>query len=59
MIPLNLRLRNFLSYREAELSFEGLGVACLSGVNGGGNLFDVDVFGEKPTIFIVERIHDF
>lgn len=36
MIPLKLSLRNFLSYREAELSLEGIHVACLSGPNGNG-----------------------
>ena len=36
MIPIRLALRNFMCYREGELSFEGLHVACLCGVNGNG-----------------------
>lgn len=36
MIPLQLTLRNFLSYRDASLDFQGLSVACISGANGAG-----------------------
>lgn len=37
MIPLRLRLKNFLGYRDAqELSLEGVHLACLSGDNGAG-----------------------
>lgn len=36
MIPVKLTLRNFMPYREAELSFEGIHVACLCGDNGNG-----------------------
>ncbi|NER78503.1 MAG: SMC family ATPase [Leptolyngbya sp. SIO1D8] len=36
MIPKQLTLRNFLSYREAILDFQGLQVACISGPNGAG-----------------------
>src|SRR6185437_5051836 len=38
MVPVRLRLRNFLSYREAcdELDFTGLDFVCLSGENGHG-----------------------
>lgn len=37
MIPVHLKLRNFLSYRdEAELDFHALSIACLSGDNGAG-----------------------
>ncbi|MEB3357234.1 MAG: AAA family ATPase [Synechococcales bacterium] len=36
MIPLHLRLKNFLSYREATLDFSGLHVACVCGANGAG-----------------------
>jgi len=36
MIPLKLALRNFMPYREAELSFAGIHVACLCGDNGNG-----------------------
>lgn len=44
MIPLSLRLKNFMSYRQLEppLSFEGFQMACLCGRNGEGKsaLFD-------------------
>ncbi|HIK36630.1 MAG TPA: AAA family ATPase [Geminocystis sp. M7585_C2015_104] len=36
MIPLRLKLKNFLSYKEAELNFEGLHTACICGANGAG-----------------------
>ncbi|NET36870.1 MAG: SMC family ATPase [Cyanothece sp. SIO1E1] len=36
MIPRQLTLRNFLSYREATLDFRGLQVACIVGPNGAG-----------------------
>ncbi len=36
MIPLQLTLRNFLSYREATLNFRGLHTACICGANGAG-----------------------
>lgn len=36
MIPLQLTLRNFLSYREATLDFRGLHTACICGSNGAG-----------------------
>lgn len=36
MIPIRITLRNFMCYVEAELSFEGLHVACLCGDNGNG-----------------------
>ena len=38
MVPITLRLRNFLSYRDnvPPLSFEGIHLACLSGDNGHG-----------------------
>ena len=36
MIPIKLSLKNFMCYREAALSFEGLHVACLCGNNGNG-----------------------
>jgi exonuclease SbcC len=36
MIPQQLTLRNFLSYREAHLDFRGLHVACVCGPNGAG-----------------------
>jgi exonuclease SbcC len=36
MIPKQISLKNFLSYREASLDFEGLHVACIAGPNGAG-----------------------
>jgi DNA repair protein SbcC/Rad50 len=36
MIPLQLTLKNFLSYREANLDFSGLHTACICGDNGAG-----------------------
>jgi exonuclease SbcC len=36
MIPLQLTLTNFLSYREATLDFRGLHTACICGSNGAG-----------------------
>jgi exonuclease SbcC len=36
MIPKRLTLRNFLSYREAVLNFDGFRVACIAGPNGAG-----------------------
>jgi len=36
MIPLRLTLKNFLSYRDATLNFQGLHTACICGSNGSG-----------------------
>ena len=36
MIPLQLTLKNFLSYRDASLNFRGLHTACICGSNGAG-----------------------
>ncbi|MEL7351278.1 MAG: AAA family ATPase [Cyanobacteria bacterium P01_A01_bin.116] len=36
MIPKQLTLKNFLSYREVTLNFDGLHVACVCGPNGAG-----------------------
>lgn len=36
MIPLQLTLKNFLSYRYASLDFRGLHTACVCGANGAG-----------------------
>ncbi|MDJ0659350.1 MAG: exonuclease subunit SbcC [Crocosphaera sp.] len=36
MIPLQLTLKNFLSYREIILDFRGLHTACICGANGAG-----------------------
>ncbi|WP_199248803.1 exonuclease subunit SbcC [[Phormidium] sp. ETS-05] len=36
MIPLQIKLTNFLSYRDAALDFRGLHAACICGPNGAG-----------------------
>ena len=36
MIPIQLTLKNFFSYREASLDFRGLHTACICGANGAG-----------------------
>jgi exonuclease SbcC len=36
MIPLRLSLKNFLSYQQASLDFQGLHTACICGPNGAG-----------------------
>jgi exonuclease SbcC len=36
MIPVQLTLKNFLSYRDATLDFSGLHTACICGANGAG-----------------------
>lgn len=36
MIPVQLVLKNFLSYRDATLDFRGLHTACICGSNGAG-----------------------
>ncbi len=36
MIPRHITLQNFLSYRQANLDFAGLHVACIAGPNGAG-----------------------
>ncbi len=36
MIPLQLTLKNFLSYRETTLDFRGIHTACICGANGSG-----------------------
>ncbi len=44
MIPLNLKLRNFMCYRDnvPPLSFDGIHTACLSGENGNGKSALID-----------------
>jgi len=36
MIPLYLKLTNFMPYREAEIDFSGIHIGCLTGDNGAG-----------------------
>jgi exonuclease SbcC len=53
MIPIKLELTNFLSYREtAVLEFDGIHLACISGLNGAGKSSILDgitwaLFGES------------
>ncbi len=36
VIPINLKLRNFMAYQDGELSFQGIHLAALTGENGAG-----------------------
>ncbi len=45
MIPLQLSLRNFLSYRDAILDFRGLHTACICGANGAGKSSLLEAIG--------------
>ncbi|WP_448571324.1 AAA family ATPase [Trichothermofontia sp.] len=45
MIPLQLTLHNFLSYREATLDFRGLQTACICGPNGAGKSSLLEAIG--------------
>ncbi|MEW5957902.1 MAG: SMC family ATPase [Chloroflexota bacterium] len=36
MVPIQLKLRNFMTYRQAELDFQGIHLAVLTGENGAG-----------------------
>src|SRR5512136_2268255 len=42
MIPLYLKLTNFMPYQTAELDFSGIHIGCLSGDNGAGKLSILD-----------------
>src|SRR3712207_129140 len=64
MIPLCLRLRNFMSYGEAAepLRFDGIHVACIAGNNGHGKSALLDamtwaLWGEARTRSADELIH--
>ncbi|WP_204139430.1 AAA family ATPase [Halomicronema sp. CCY15110] len=62
MIPKQLTLRNFLSYRAATLNFEGLQVACVSGPNGSGKSSLLEaiawaVWGHSRTVAEDDVIH--
>lgn len=62
MIPQQLTLRNFLSYREATLDFRGLHVACICGPNGAGKSSLLDaiawvVWGQSRTASEDEMIY--
>ncbi|MBW4658398.1 MAG: exonuclease subunit SbcC [Drouetiella hepatica Uher 2000/2452] len=62
MIPLQLTLKNFLSYREATLDFRGLHVACICGANGAGKSSLLEaiawaVWGESRALTEDDVIH--
>ncbi len=62
MIPRKLTLRNFLSYRHAELDFSGLHTACICGANGAGKSSLLEaitwvVWGETRTATHEDLIH--
>jgi exonuclease SbcC len=42
MIPLYLKLTNFMPYRSAELNFNGIHIGCLTGDNGAGKSSSLD-----------------
>ena len=47
MIPRQLKLRNFLSYRDCTVDFTGLGLAVLSGRNGDGKSALLDAMRQR------------
>ncbi len=63
MIPVRLKMRNFMCYREVpELSFAGIHTACLSGDNGSGKSALIDamtwaLWGEARTNSDDDLIH--
>ncbi len=62
MIPLQLTLKNFLSYQEATLDFRGLHVACICGANGSGKSSLLEalawaVWGESRALTEDDVIH--
>jgi len=63
MIPIKLKMRNFMCYREVPpLSFEGIHTACLSGENGSGKSALIDamtwaVWGKARTRSDDDLIH--
>jgi DNA repair protein SbcC/Rad50 len=62
MIPLQLTLKNFLSYREATLDFRGLHVACVCGANGAGKSSLLEaigwaIWGQSRVIVEDDMIH--
>lgn len=62
MIPLQLTLKNFLSYREATLDFRGLHTACICGANGAGKSSLLEaitwaIWGESRTASDDDVIH--
>ena len=62
MIPLQLTLKNFLSYRQATLDFRGLHAACICGSNGAGKSSLLEamtwaIWGESRTAGEDDIIH--
>ncbi|NES80180.1 MAG: exonuclease subunit SbcC [Moorea sp. SIO2B7] len=62
MIPLQLTLKNFLSYREANLDFRGLHTACICGSNGAGKSSLLEaitwvIWGQSRTVTEDDVIH--
>ncbi|MGL5870920.1 MAG: exonuclease subunit SbcC [Xenococcaceae cyanobacterium] len=62
MIPLQLTLKNFLSYREASLDFRGLHTACICGANGAGKSSLLEamiwaIWGQSRTVTEDDVIH--
>ncbi|MBC6418538.1 MAG: exonuclease subunit SbcC [Prochloron sp. SP5CPC1] len=62
MIPLELTLKNFLSYREATLDFRGLHTACICGANGAGKSGLLDaitwvIWGKSRASYEEDVIH--
>jgi DNA repair protein SbcC/Rad50 len=62
MIPLQLTLKNFLSYSEATLNFRGLHTACICGANGAGKSSLLEaitwvIWGKSRTVTDDDIIH--
>ena len=62
MIPLQLTLKNFLSYRDITLDFRGLHTACICGSNGAGKSSLLEaitwaIWGESRTATDEDVIH--
>ncbi len=62
MIPLQLTLKNFLSYRDTVLDFRGLHTACICGANGAGKSSLLEaitwaIWGESRTAMDEDVIH--
>lgn len=62
VIPLQLTLKNFLSYQSASLDFRGLHVACICGANGAGKSSLLEaiawvVWGESRALTEDDVIH--
>ena len=54
MVPIKLKLRNFMAYRETELDFRGIHLAVLTGENGAGKSSLLDaitwaLWGKAPS----------